>query len=90
MVLRPNNILSMKKIAVLSIALLTSKLTLANHGIEAIGSAITALFFIAIGVCSVVGIIAAIVAKKKKVLAFFIGFLATALLMVIIGAGLAF
>ena len=74
----------MKKLALLAPALLVSKLTLANHGIEAIGSAIATMFLIAIGACTIVGIIAAIVVKEKKGFAFLIGFMLTAFLMAII------
>ena len=74
----------MKKLALLAPALLISKLTLANHGIEAIGSAIATMFLIAFSVCSIVGIIAAVIVKEKKGFAFLIGFMVTAFLMAII------
>lgn len=78
----------MKKLALLAPALLVSKLTLANHGIEAIGSAIATMFLIAFGVCTIVGIIAAVVVKEKKGFAFLIGFMVTVFLMAVILIGL--
>lgn len=74
----------MKKLALLAPALLVSKLTLANHGIEAIGSAIATMLLIAIGACTIVGTISAIVVKEKKGFAFLIGFMVTAFLMAIV------
>lgn len=78
----------MKKFLLTLSVVLISRVTLANNALNAIGDAIAMMFLIAFGACTLVGIIATFASKKKKVRNFFLGFGATALLILLFIASL--